>query len=224
MARESSGWAAETIAVLQKDLAVEFRTRYALSAVGLFGVTCLVAVSFTAGPQASVRLQAALLWLILLFASLSGLARSFVAEEDGRTAESLRLAGAPSAIYSGKLVFNLLLMLALCAVLVPGYAIMMQVAWRNPWLLAGTLLTGAWALAAVLTFTSALVSRAKARGAVGPVIAFPVLVPILVLAIQATTAAIDGTANGWYPVKGLFAAAGIMTTVALVLFDTVYSQ
>ncbi len=223
MARELSGWAAETSAVLRKDLAVEFRTRYALSAVTLFGVTCLVAVSFTVQSQSSVKLQAALLWLVLLFSSLSGLARSFVAEEDGRTAESLRLAGSPAAIYSGKMLFNLLLMLALCAVLVPGYAILMQVAWRDPALLAVVLLVGAWALAAVLTFTSALVSRAKARGAVGPVIAFPILVPILVLAIDATSAAIDGNAQGWYPVRGLFAAAGIMTTVALLLFDTVYS-
>lgn len=224
MGREWSGWVAEAGAVLRKDLAVEFRTRYALSAVGLFGVTCLVAVSFTVQAQSSVKLQAALLWLVLLFSSLSGLARSFVAEEDGRTAESLRLAGAPTAIYAGKMAFNLLLMLALCAVLVPGYMIMMQVTWRDPLLLVATLGCGAWALSAVLTFTSALISRAHARGAVGPVIAFPLLVPILVLAMDATAAAIDENAAGWYPVRGLAAVAGIMTTVALLLFDQVYSS
>lgn len=209
--------------MLRKDLAVEYRTRYALSAVTLFAVTCLVAVSFTAGPQAGAGIQAALLWLVLLFASLSGLARSFVAEEDGRTADTLRLSAAPAAVYLGKLAFNYLLLLFLTGLLVPGYVLFMAVTWRDGGLLAALLLIGCWGLAAVLTFTSALVARARARGALGPVVAFPLLVPLLFMAIAATTAAIDGTGEGWYHVRGLTAFAGIMTTVGLLLFDTVWS-
>ena len=223
MARESSAWAAEAAAVLVKDLAVELRTRYALSAVGLFAVTCLVAVAFTAGPQAGSQIQAALLWLVLLFASLSGLARSFVAEEDGRTADSLRLAAAPTAVYLGKLAFNLWLLLMLNLVLVPGYVLFMAVQWKSVSLLLATLLTGSWGLAAVLTFTSALVSRARARGALGAVVAFPVLVPVLVMAIGATAAAIDGSFQGWYHVRGLTAFAGIMTILSVLLFDWVWT-
>lgn len=222
MERGSCGWAGEARAVLAKDLTVELRTRYALTAVGLFAVTCLVAISFSAGPQSQASLQAALLWLVLLFASLSGLARSFVAEEDARTGETLRLAAAPAAVYLGKLAFNLVLLLALCAVLLPGYVLLMDVTWRNPALLAATLLAGGWGLAAVLTFTSALVARARARGAIGTVVAFPVLVPVLVMAIAGTTAAIEGTAEGWLYVRGLVSFAGIMTVVAVLLFEGVW--
>lgn len=223
MALGSCGWAAEAAAVLGKDLAVEYRTRYALTAVGLFAITTLVAVSFTAGPQAGADIQAALLWLVLLFAALSGLARSFVAEEDGRTADSLRLAGSAAAVYLGKMAFNLLLLWVLCAILVPGYVLLMDVRWADPALLLATLALGGWGLAAVLTFTSALVARAQARGALGTVVAFPLLIPVLVMAIQATTAAIDGTGDGWFAVRGLFAFAGIMTTVAVLLFDLVWN-
>ncbi len=223
MAHASCGWAGEARAVLVKDLRVEFRTRYALSAVTLFAVTCLVAVGFTAGPQAGQRVQAALLWLVLLFAGLSGLARSFVAEEDGRTAESLRLAADAVAVYLGKLTFNVLLLWALCLILVPGYQVTMHVRWQSPALLVAVLAVGSWGLAAVLTFTSALVARARARGALGAVVAFPLLAPLLVMAIRATAAAIEGDALGWYDVRGLIAFAGIMTTVALLLFEWVWN-
>ncbi|MCC7491525.1 MAG: heme exporter protein CcmB [Fimbriimonadaceae bacterium] len=223
MAQPSSGWAAEAAAVLRKDLRVELRTRYALTAVGQFAVTCLVAVSFTAGPQAQSAVQAALLWLVLLFAALSGLARSFVAEEDGRTGETLRLAAGATAVYLGKCAFNVLLLLALCGVLVPGYQVLMDVVWRDPALLLATLLTGSIGLAAVLTFTSALVARAQMRGAVGAVVAFPLLIPLLVMAVAATTAALDGSLQGWYHVRGLAAFAGIMLTVALLLFEVVWN-
>lgn len=223
MATGSCGWAAETRAVLNKDLAVELRTRYALTAIALFAVTCLTAVSFTVGPQAQTRLQAALLWLVLLFAALTGLSRTFVAEEDGRTADALRLAASPASVFLGKLLFNLLLLLALAVVLVPAYAVLMQVGAQDLVLLSVALLTGCWGLATVLTFTAALVAQARARGALGAVLAFPLLTPLLWLAIEATANGLGGQAQGWGQVRGLVAYGGIMTTVGVLLFESVWS-
>jgi hypothetical protein len=52
-----------------------------------------------------------LLWLILLFAAAAGLPRGFVHEEETHTATALRLAARPSAVFAGKLLYNLTLLL-----------------------------------------------------------------------------------------------------------------
>jgi len=80
---ESSAYLNEAVAIWFRDLRSEFRTRYALNAILMFAVTTLIAVSFSIGSfriEESERpfLYAVLLWIILTFSALSGLARSFV--------------------------------------------------------------------------------------------------------------------------------------------------
>jgi heme exporter protein B len=214
---------AQAGAVLAKDLVIEYRTRFALTAVLLFAVTTLVTVSYTVGQQAGAVLQAALLWIVLYFAALSGLTRTFVAEEDGRTADALRLSAGGVAVFSGKLAFNLLLLVVLAALLVPGFGLLMGLQVAAYGLLVAALATGCWGLAAVLTFTAALVAQARARGALGAVVAFPLVAPLLPMAVGAVAAAITGDPQGWAAVRGLAAYSGIMTVAGVLLFDSIWT-
>ena len=90
-------------AVFRKDVRAELRTRYALNALALFAVSTVVAISLGVGPltrSADLPLiHAALLWIAILFAAFTGLARAFVQEEEARTAAALRLAAPPNAVY-----------------------------------------------------------------------------------------------------------------------------
>ena len=120
----------ESLAVLGKELTAELRSRVALNAVGLFGLTTLIAVAYQIGPyriqeQDRPHLLAALLWVILFFAATSGLSRVFVKEEDAHTAKTLRLAARPLAVFAGKFLFNLILLAALYAFIVPLYCALM---------------------------------------------------------------------------------------------------
>ncbi len=81
-----------------KDLRAEFRTRVAINSLGLFALTILAAVSYTVGPYRIAAedrpfLLAVLLWIVIFFAALAGLDRSFVKEEESHTAPLLRLGG-----------------------------------------------------------------------------------------------------------------------------------
>jgi heme exporter protein B len=121
---------AEALAIAAKDLRTEFRTRVALNALGLFALTVLAAVSYTVGPyRISVEdrpfLLAVLLWIVIFFAALAGLDRSFVKEEEGHTAALLRLAASPTAVWLGKLGFNLILIYFLMLILVPLYCVLL---------------------------------------------------------------------------------------------------
>ncbi len=191
-----SSWLAEAAAVFAKDWRAELRTRFALNTLGLFAVTTLVVVSFSLGPlggsPAGPAVLPAVLWLILLFAATAGLPRLFVAEEETHTATALRLSATPSALYCGKLLYGLTLMLALELVTTPLYLAMVQLPVVSPGLLAGTLAVGAVGLAAASTLVAVMVAQARGRGTLFAVLLFPVLVPLLVMAVALTRQAVSG--------------------------------
>lgn len=191
-----SSWLAEAAAVFAKDWRAELRTRFALNTLGLFAVTTLVVVSFSLGPlggsPAGPAVLPAVLWLILLFAATAGLPRLFVAEEETHTATALRLAATPSALFCGKLLYGLTLMLALELITTPLYLAMVQLPVVSPGLLAGTLAVGAVGLAAASTLVAVMVAQARGRGTLFAVLLFPVLVPLLVMAVALTRQAVSG--------------------------------
>ena len=97
MPGDASRSAAAVWAILRKECRSEWRTRWGLNAALLFSVTTLTAVSFAVGrmPDRSDVLSA-LLWIVLLFASLASLAHAFVREVEGHTLTLLRMSAAPT--------------------------------------------------------------------------------------------------------------------------------
>jgi heme exporter protein B len=221
---------AEALAVTAKDLRTEFRTRVTLNALGLFALTVLAAVSYTVGPYRIAAddrpfLLAVLLWIVIFFAALAGLDRSFVKEEESHTAPLLRLAASPTAVWLGKLVFNLILIYLLMAILVPLYCILMG---YSIVLVGGfvlILVVGGFTLAVITTIVAAIIARALTRGALFSVLSLPLLLPLLIFLIQGTAGAAEGTAE---PVtdalRAVVSMGGIMTVVSAALFPIVWSD
>jgi heme exporter protein B len=221
---------AEAAAVAAKDLRAEFRTRVALNSLGLFALTVLAAVSYTVGPYRITPedrpfLLAVLLWIVVFFAALAGLDRSFVKEEESHTAPLLRLAASPSAVWAGKLAFNLLLIYALMAVLVPLYCILMgyRIELVGGFLLI--LVLGGYTLAVVTTIIAAIIARALTRGALFSVLSLPLLLPLLIFLIQGTSGAAEGSVETVSStIRAVLSMGGIMTIVSAALFPVVWSD
>jgi heme exporter protein B len=217
-------------AVFLKDLRAELRTRYALNAVALFAVSTVVALSLgvgflTEGRNADLpAIHAALLWVAVLFAAFTGLARAFVHEEEARTAAALRLAAPPIAVYLGKLLFNLALLLVLDVLVALLFTVLLHVEIRNVGLFAALLLAGSLGLVAATTLIAAIIARASARGALFAVLSFPLLVPLLVVAIQGTTLALlgEGWDRGLAPLQVLIAYTAALLVASLFLFGSVW--
>jgi heme exporter protein B len=222
----SSTWTTKALAVFQKDLRTELRTRYSLNALFMFAFTTLVAISFSLGQrQLDVAILAALYWIIIFFSAMSSLAGVFIKEEDTRTAQTLRLFATPSMVYTGKLVYNMLLLLFLCALITPLYVVLMNVTVPDAVLLSAVILLGAIGLAGATTIIGAIVAKANVRGALFAVLSFPVLLPLLVAAIGGTSAALnnEGWAGTASHLKLLTGYAVIMITASVVLFDYVWN-
>ena len=221
---------AEAMAVAAKDLRTEFRTRVALNALGLFALTVLAAVSYTVGPYRITAedrpfLLAVLLWIVIFFAALAGLDRSFVKEEESHTAPLLRLAASPTAVWLGKLGFNLILIYLLMAILVPLFCILMG---YKIMLVGGfvlILIVGGYALAVITTIVAAIIARAMTRGALFSVLSLPLLLPLLIFLIQGTAGASVGTSETVAnTLRAVLSMGGIMTIVSAMLFPVVWSD
>lgn len=227
MSHDVSSWLAEAGAVFAKEWRCELRTRYALNTLGLFALTTLVVVTLSLGPlgaQSGERTTVlpVLLWILLLFAVTAGLPRAFVHEEEMRTADALRLAAEPTALFCGKLAYGLTVVLALEALVTPLYLAMMQLPVASPWLLVAALAAGGFGLAAGGTLVAAIIAQARSSGALFAVLALPVLLPLLVLAVEATRAAVAGDPAS-VVLRQLLLYDGSVTIAGLLLFPAVWN-
>jgi heme exporter protein B len=228
--QNTTHWIGCAWAVFRKDVQIELRTRYALGAVLLFAVTTLIAVS-GALSAAVVKsdVKAALLWIVLLFAALSGLARAFVREEEAATAPALRLAAPATAVYAGKWLFNTALTFAVELVGVPLFLVFLPPQTVNFALLIGVLLLGGLGLAGASTFVAALIAQASSgKSALFFIVAFPVLMPLLFIAVQATVGAFSAvhayTDRGFHDLGLLATYAVVMTTASFMLFGIIWND
>jgi len=217
--RYSTRWLRATTAVFLKDWHSELRTRYAISALGMFVITTISIILFSLGGEpASPDVLSGMLWVVLFFAAMSGLSRTFVMEEERGTAMTVQLQSPPSAVYFGKLLFHLvlgagltLLTVVLYALLINGFVI------RSYGLFAAVIALGSIGLATASTIIAAIIARANTKGTLYPVLSFPILLPLLMTVIKATRMASEGAS--WSDAGGEFQ---ILVSYIVVVMTTSY--
>lgn len=219
-----AAWLAEALAVFVKEWRCELRTRYALNTLALFAVTTLVVVSVGLGPiGASSSEKGAVLpvvlWIILLFAVTAGLPRAFVVEEETHTATALRMSATPSALFWGKLLYSLTLVLVLEVLVTPLFLAMMDLDVARPGQLLLALAGGGFGLAAGGTLIAAIIAQARGRGTLFAVLALPILLPLLVIVIQISRAAVTGEVGTLDEAATTAAAVGDPAIRLLLLYD-----
>jgi heme exporter protein B len=153
----------QIFAHLKKDFLIEFRNRYSVSVAGSFAVVSTLAISLASGgAPLPARAHAIILWVIMFFTAMSGLAHIFVREEDRGTALFLRLHSHHLAVFTSKLLFNVLLFACLQALIVPLYLFFLSlIALDAPRSFATSRREGCLHR---LDDTAAIVARAGARG------------------------------------------------------------
>ncbi|NBC19244.1 MAG: heme ABC transporter permease CcmB [Bacteroidetes bacterium] len=221
-------WLHGAWAVFMKDLRLELRSRYAINLLLMFVLSALLLVLFAVGQTAiGERVQAALLWLVVLFSASIGLGRSFISEEERGTVLLLQLNTRGSMVYAGKLLYNIVLMLGLNLVAVGAFILFLNVEVQRLGLLALTVLLGALGLAGATTLLAAIIARTASRGPLLPVLLFPLLAPLLLSVVGGTREALPGGA-GWLAASdellALTGFTGTVITASVLLFDYVWND
>jgi heme exporter protein B len=220
-------WSGQAAAVFRKDVRVELRNRTALNAILLFAVTALVVVGFAVGPgQVNPVLKAALLWVVLFFAAFSGLSHVFLHEEETGTSMALRLTAAPSAVFAGKLAINMLLLLVITLVVTPAFAMMVHLEVSRPLAFMAVLLSGGVGLAAAATIVAAIIAAAKGKGALYGALGFPLLLPLLLMAVHGTHLTMTDApfADIFRIVTGMVSFGVMLITASFLLFPYVWED
>ncbi|MCP4582874.1 MAG: ABC transporter permease [candidate division Zixibacteria bacterium] len=226
-ARQSS-LGSKTAAVLLKDIKSEFRTRYAIGAIVMFAVITVIAVGFaTSGVGLDRDLQGIVLWLVIYFASVAGLGQSFIKEEENRTALALRMFALPSSVFGGKYLFNLILLMALVIVIVPLFIFLVGLEIECIPLFLAVVALGTLGLAGSTTIIAAIISKASIKGVLFAVMSFPLILPLLIMAIKGTQKALYENSefiNGLPELKVLISYAIVMSIAGFLLFEYVWND
>lgn len=215
------------IAVLEKDLRIELRSKYGLNTVLAFVAASMTIILFTLGAhELPVQAQSGLVWIIVLFATLSTISRTFVAETEHRTLDVLRLNGEPVPVYLGKLIFNFCFALTVTLVTLLAYLLLLDLSPANPGLLALIVLLGCLGLAAVTTLLGAVIAQATRKGTIFSVLCMPLLLPLVLLLAQTTEPALTGTqAPGLLDdMLAMAGFGGVTVSASIVLFDFIWED
>ncbi len=187
-------------AVAWKDLTTERRSKANFNAVVFLAALMLLMFGFALGPDtASLRAAAAgILWLTVLFSGNMAFYRSYQVELERGALETLLLyPGARSSIFLGKLLANLVFVLLVEVVLVPLAIVLYDIQLTGTMgLVLVVLALGTFGFVTLGTFYAAMASRSRAREVLLPLLLFPMLVPVLVAAVEATGALMAGDAMG----------------------------
>ncbi len=184
-----------TLVALRKDLLLQWRTRAHVVAILLFGATALLLFSFAVGPNSEALLQfaAGFLWLGLMLSSTLALSESFQSEMEHRALEGLLLLPASArALYYGKAIANWLQLTLLGVGLVPVMVVLYDATTSRLLELVGVVALGAAGLSAPGTLYAAMTAQTRARQTLLPLLLFPLVVPVLLSAVKATSLLILG--------------------------------
>ena len=207
-------------AIAWKDLTTERRSKAGFNSVAALGVTILVLFGFALGPDGEAVRAAApgALWLAALFAGVLAFNRSYQVELDGGALEPLLMyPGSRRAIFAGKLLANFAFVALLMAIVIVTSLVLFQTAVPAAWgQLLLVVLLGAVGLVTLGTFYAAMASRSRAREVLLPLLLFPMLIPVILAAIQATKALIGGDvmneARAWTSLLAGFDVIFLMAT------------
>lgn len=221
----ASGWSLgvrQARAVLWKDLLAERRTKVNFNAVVAFAVITLLLAGFALGPDAEALRKSAIgiIWLTILFAGVLAFNRSYQSElETGALEALLHYAGDRRAIFIGKLLANLAFVLLVELIVVPLAAMLYHVEMlRAAPALAGVLLLGTLGFVTLGTFYAAMASRVRAREVLLPLLLFPMLVPLLLAAVECSRAVLEGDVMGdWRAWLRVLVAFDVIFLVASLL-------
>jgi heme exporter protein B len=217
--------------VMRKDLTVEVRSREIVYTTIFFAVSCVLVFAFALVKEGRPLEDAAagIMWISVAFAGTLALGRTFERERHAETLRALMLAPASRpALYVGKLLGVVLLLLVVEAVLVPLVGLLFHAPIANsPFRLAALLVLGTIGFSAVGTLFAAMLVRARSRDVMLPILLYPITIPVIIAGVRGTAALFEPVpmvdlADMWMALLAFFDI--VFVTLALWTFEPLMTE
>ena len=202
--------------LIEKEILSEWKQRYSFGGVLLYVISTVFICKLCFQSIGDPLSWAALFWIIMLFASVNAVAKSFLQESRGRQLYMYSIAD-PRAIILSRIIYNAMLMsvLSLCCYLF--YSLLIGNLVLNTPLFVIAVVLGCTGFACVLTMVSAIASKTNNNFTLMAILSFPILLPLLLLLIKVSKFAIENEIwSGSF--KYIFALAGLNIVVSVLSY------
>jgi heme exporter protein B len=225
--RKRPGFLKQVFYIVGKDFRSELRTKELFNSMFLFAMLSLVIFNFSFAGRMPVRVLSGAMWVSFLFASVLGLNRSFIKEQEKGCIEGLLVAPAErSVIYFGKFIGNLAFIFIVEAISLPLIAVFFarNEIFSKPLELAGVLILGSFAISSVGTILSAITVNTKTRELLLPILLFPLVLPVIIGSVEVTAYIFQpkGSIAHWLRLIAVYDI--IFLIVPYLLFDYVVEE
>jgi heme exporter protein B len=219
----------QIVAMLRKELLTEWRMRSRVSGVFWFSLALVLMVAFANPSTSTLRdIAGGTLWVAILLASTRSLDQSYAVEHEHGAMEGLQLWPVdPIAIYYGKALANMLVLLGVALAVMPALLAIFEPPLRGSVLqLVAVIVLGCAAIAAPGTLLGLITSQARGSSVMLPLLMFPLVVPALLAASAATTRLFEGDpmnqAPSWISLLLVFNA--VHWSVSAVLYGRIFED
>lgn len=212
------------LTLLRKEFVLEFRQRYAISGIVLY-VFSMIFVVYVASIRVLPPVWNILFWLIVLFASINAVVKSFVQESGARQLYYYQIAD-PSMLLLAKIVYNTLLLFVLSGLAYGAYSVVAGNPVKDGGLFWLVLVLGSLGFSIAFTFIASIAARANNSATLMAILSFPVVLPILLTLIRLSQIALRLLQDTSYQkdIINLLAIDAILVALTFVLFPFVWKD
>lgn len=212
----------EIKALLKKEIQLEWRSRASINGILLYGVST-VFICYMAFESVRPIVWNALFWIVLLFAAVNGMAKSFLQETEARQ-KYLYLLSSPSKILIAKLIYNVVLMLLMAFVCLIFFSLFVDNHLLHFWQYSVAVAAGSVSFAAAFTMISAIVSKAGNNTGLMAILGFPIILPLLLLLLRFSEAMMVGRpfSESVDILMGIGLINVILIVISLILFPYIW--
>ena len=204
--------------LLRKEALLEFRMGYALSGIFLY-VFSTIFIVYASFIQVQPNVWNTLFWIVLLFAAVNAIVKSFVQESGSRQLYYYVLVS-PVAVLAAKMIYNIALLLVLSLLIWGALSVVAGNPVRETGLFLMAIFLGSSGFAITFTFVAAISAKADNNSTLLAILSFPLVIPILMTLIKLSAnalALLNDTSFG-NDILILLGIDLLLLGVALVLF------
>jgi len=187
-------FAKQLVHLLKHEMSLEMKQKHFLSSIVLYIVSTIFVCSLSFTSISETSIWNALFWIIILFSLTNAISKSFLNENSDKQLFLYTLINARVLIL-GKIVYNMVLSIALVLISFVIYTIFIKsdgLTDLNYGLFFLAVLLGSMSISATLTMVSAIASKTNNNIGILSILAFPILIPSILLSIQFSNLAING--------------------------------
>lgn len=211
--------------LLIKDLVLEWRQKYALSGIFLYLASTIVLIYISFTEKIEPITWVTLFWIILLFAAVNAIAKSFLQESKQRQLYYYSLVS-PQAVILAKLIYNTILLSFLSLIGLGMYVFFMGNPIEDFSLFMINIGLGTVGFSFCFTLIAAIAAQASNNATLMPILSFPIIIPMLGLLIKISKAALLGLEddNTTKDINILLAIDGVMVVLSFILFPYLWQD